>query len=764
MKQTNTLKKGLIKTTSWVLAHASWLTMTFSPVAMGKEAEKKSVEYYKQYVREIGLDKKMTVQQFWNKVKNDLPGYAYYEIEQAVKNNPDALMPEFQVKPSKASDGSTIPVITFNENGKTNTVQIYGEKDKFLKFNNTFVSETEAKQPAVLFQKLIDSDAKLSQKYKTELVKQARLNKTNSYDFSSMDKNLWKKMTMQQRVSYFIQMRLMYIDAKKVIELNEQGNKKTSSFNYLDMIFKSLFTAAEAQKTQLLNGKSVTISDSAKSCIVAGYVGKYVPMVNNVNGQKRPGCSVEVAIASYNEKAGLDYVVSANKTCKQTKGESSISCNPVLYGYPSGNPICIDKSSKEFQIATHFEGPCDMASRLSYGKNVVDTSGKDYSKIAPPEAQLAAIAKDQATQDYELSKQFIAGVLTSKDESLLALFKEGTWSQALEDEIKRMGSQFDTEIELAIKLCEKDFSNKIDKNQKGACDQLHRRKLFYTDVISKLKKAEPVVTCPAGTDPKDLNPKDPCTTTYVNEDKCPAGTTMDPNDPDMCICSDKKGEKQSFKFDDLKSVIKTCVKPVDENSCPAYPPLKSGRELNADCTCKNKEGSDGNIPKEDQPNLWAKIFNNKTNKQFKKPQTEDGTRTSKNKSSNNDQKREYSCKFGPNWWAVGAAGLGVGALVALLLKKPKTNTVTNTVVENTTTNNPICKDPPKTYWTGSTCTCAPCGVYYMADGSSQTITPNPLTCACAAPPTEGGSGSNTSEGGSGGVPVTNPSTDDGTSK
>ena len=90
--------------------------------------------------------------------------------------------------------------------------------------------------------------------------------------------------------------------------------------------------------------------------------------------------------------------------------------------------------------------------------------------------------------------------------------------------------------------------------------------------------------------------------------------------------------------------------------------------------------------------------------------------------------------------------------------------MTNTVVENTTTNNPICKDPPKTYWTGSTCTCAPCGVYYMADGSSQTITPNPLTCACAAPPTEGGSGSNTSEGGSGGVPVTNPSTDDGTSK
>ncbi|MBC7458878.1 MAG: hypothetical protein H7235_11400, partial [Bdellovibrionaceae bacterium] len=517
MKQNNMFKRSLLKIASWTLVHTSWITMTLSPVAMGQQAEKNSVDYYKQQVHEIGLDKKITAKEFWEKVKNDLPGYAYFEIEQAVKQNPNALMPKFEVSSSKTSDGQVIPVITFTDNGKTSTIQMYGEKDKFMKYNNTVVSESDSKQPQTLFQKLIDSDSKLNKQYQDALKKQRPVGTTSAKSnglFSQMNKNMWKKMSMEQRVSYFIQMRMMYLDAKKVIELNGSSGKKTSSFNQLEMIYKAIFQEAEAQKskdsvklgtssnkhvvTSIDGKKKISIPFDAQSCIVAGYVGKYVSMVDNSNGQKRPGCSVDVATATYAHKPGLEYVVEANKQCINDKGASGIACNPVIYGYPNGSPVCISKIAVDFQFATHWEGPCDTASRLTYTKDIVNTQGKDYSKIVPESAQIEAIKADQAKQDFALTKTFIEGMLTKKDANLLALFKDGKWSQVLEDEIKKMGSQFDKEINEAVQICEKDITAKHEKNQKGACDQLHRRRLFVDEVISKLKKDTPVVVtaCP----------------------------------------------------------------------------------------------------------------------------------------------------------------------------------------------------------------------------------------------------------------------------
>ncbi len=778
MKQNSVLKRNLLKVTSWTLAHASWMTMAFSPVALGAQAEKNSAEFYKQQVHSIGLDKGITAQEFWNNIKNDLPGYAYYEIEKAVKQNPNARMPKFEVKTSKGSDGQTIPVITFAENGKTTTIQMYGEKDKFMKYNNTVISESDSQTPSSLFQKLIDSDPKLNQQYQQGLKSEpkatsAKSSSTKSALFSQMNKDMWKKMSMEQRVSYFIQMRMMYMDAKKVIELH--GGKKTASFNQLEMIYKAIFQDAKAGEfddkigsssskntyTSLDGKKKISIPFDAQSCIVAGYVGKYVPMISNANGSKRPGCSVDVAIATYQKKSGLEYVNTANTQCVSSQGSQGVACNPIIYGYPKGNPICVNKNAQDFQIATHWEGPCDVASRLSYSKNVVDTQGKDYSKIAPESAQIEAIKKDQAAQDFALTKAFIEGVLTKKDSSLLSLFKDGKWSQGLEDEIKRMGSQFDTEIKEAIQICEKDITAKHEKNQKGACDQLHRRKLFVEEVLAQLKKDVPVApvvatTCPEGS------------TLVVTEDKAAAP---------MCECKppyDADNKDRTISFEATKPLPAACAKkdepkPEPKVACDQYPPLKVGSELNTDCSCKNKAGEGGNIPKEDQPGLFRKLFNSKANRQFKKPKTEDGTRVS-NKSTNNDQEREYSCKFGPNWWLIGGGALAIGGVVALLLhkKKPKviTNTVTNTVIKTVTVTDTIdntvtCTAPKYPVIVSTTaenkpvyeCVCKPCGKYYLQNGTSVEITPNPLTCACEGPPTEGGGGDNPNDGGgSGGVP------------
>ena len=306
MKQNNMFKRNLLRVASWTLAHTSWITMTLSPVAMGKQAEKNSVEYYKQQVHEIGLDKKITAQQFWDKVKNDLPGYAYFEIEQAVKQNPNALMPKFEVSTSKTSEGQTIPVITFTENGKTSTIQLYGEKEKFMKYNNVVVSENDSKQPSVLFQKLIDSDAKLNQTYKEAIKKQLRKTSSTSVKkgksvskFTEIDKNLWKKMTAEQRVSYIIYMRQLYLDAQNVLS-GQTGKapagKKTSSVNVFELLFNGMVPTAEAQSTEIwamVNGQKVKVATNkdAKSCIVAGYVSQEAKTSDG-----KIVCSVEVAL------------------------------------------------------------------------------------------------------------------------------------------------------------------------------------------------------------------------------------------------------------------------------------------------------------------------------------------------------------------------------------------------------------------------------------------------------------------------------------
>jgi len=237
-------------------------------------------------------------------------------------------------------------------------------------------------------------------------------------------------------------------------------------------------------------GDRVQIPYDAKSCLVAGYLGAYTTAINNIRGDKRPGCSVDVAIATYADSAELKYVKKSNDQCVSSSGTSFVACNPMIYGFPGGNPICIDKKSASFQIATHWDGPCDSQSRLSKNHPLFDLAGKDYSKIQPREKQVDQIKKDQADENFQLTKDFISGVLTSHDPQLLALFKNGEWSPELEKEIHRIGDHFKASIDKALEICEKEITLKHEANQRGACDQLHRRYLFVDEVLAGLKKPQ----------------------------------------------------------------------------------------------------------------------------------------------------------------------------------------------------------------------------------------------------------------------------------
>lgn len=819
---------------SWLAVQVSSLTMVISPLAQGAQAERNATMNYKQLITEVGLNKPITAKEFFEKNKHLFPGYAYYDVEAAVKANPNALMPQFTVKTSKMSDGSEIPVLTFIENGKMHNIQVYGEKDKFLKFDNTVVNEAQAMQPEVLFQKLLDDDKKLATTYSSEIAKVDVIkllggSKTNSSFsqnrrvasnpvsevLSTMNQEKWKALTPEQRAGLLVQLRLMYQEAIKVKFYNtaNSGKKqKTSQFPVLEKLFAQFFKKASADPaaeaviyddkapdSEGLTHFNQSYNANSSQCISFGYVGVYV---KNLNGSGRPGCSAVAGIdKNYKSDVRKKYVLKEINSC----GSQSIACNPIVYGYDrsTAKPICVNIKDSGAQVATHFEGPCDTASRLGT-KSSVDTS--DYSKLPSRDEQKKAVLASQ-TSDFSETKAFLDSVLKHDGNSDLAkLLKDGVWDQKLVDELNRINEIFAEEIDNSVKICEGLFPNEMDmsstlpsrskgikkplqnkknkvhkttalmsvlmneahaqnatgkvvhydKNQRGACDQLHRRWIATQELINSLQ-------CPAGY-------------TAVKNDKqqivrCDKAGGVNTPEGDACkdyamikdqvetvggSCVCKTTQKAPVEKDgNLSCDGEAVVDPVVENQCPEdiskKVTLKNKSTLDADCKCVNKKGEVYGYPTEDQPGLLKKIFNSKANRDYKKQTTIDFVDKQSHENS-----RAYVCKNGPNWWAIAGIGLGVAGLLALVFAKTKTKTVTKTeTVTNTIDNTFTCTAPkypvvisesPKKY----ECICAPCGKYYLANGTAVDIVPNPVTCACNPPPGEGGNGDG--GGDSGGVP------------
>ncbi|MFZ3229267.1 MAG: hypothetical protein WA160_03595 [Pseudobdellovibrio sp.] len=387
------------KLLSWSMTHLAWLTMTFSPMAMGAEAEKISKQKMQQYLQEAGLTKATTVGEFWHKTQAYYPGYLYKEIESFALQNKNVQMPEVTLSSAKATDGSEIPILSYSMGGKSFTLQFFGEKNKWVKFNNVNLSVTDLANPEDIVKRLKANDIHLKNEYhqlskKSDQASLVDIKKIAEYkkDFSRFQgfpritPVLWKSLSAEKRANYIVKMRLMWLSAQRVLEL-KNGNATAFQQTPIEQFYKAIFgnnaQAEEAFEDELApptslpsngtnsvrsemvhssptaipsavvklkdrtvtlkNGKKVIIPFDAKTCIVAGYVGAY-GIVTNSSGKDRPGCSVDVALAAYDTKETdgktvknetLKYVTEANDDCKKDKGQGFRACNPILYSYSS---------------------------------------------------------------------------------------------------------------------------------------------------------------------------------------------------------------------------------------------------------------------------------------------------------------------------------------------------------------------------------------------------------------------------------------------
>ncbi len=487
------------KSLKWCSSFLACFTMVFSPLAMGKEAEALSKSQLQQSLTTLGMDKKTTLGEVWENSKVYVPGHDFKSIEKLVNQNRNAEFPAITVDTSKSTDGTEVPVLNFTHSGKTFSIQIYGEKNKWAKINGVAVPASDFTRIENLFARLEASDAKVSREATVYRDNQEAKDSSAQYknDFSRFNgfpritPQMWKSFTKKQRAGYIVKMRMMWLSARKVLEagsgftdgaaLQVPAHDKQSWLNLILPLAEATPPAAAARQA------------FANSCVVAGYVGSY-EQVKKEDGTMHTICSIDKALSTYGEKPELAFVKKANEECVETRS-TLVACNPIIYGSPGGVTLCVDRTSRSFQQATHFSsklGPtCDSKSPLNGNDNVISFDQKDYSTAPSRAKQLEAIEKDQKEKDFLLTENYIDGIFKKKNDPAFLPMKEllanGKWTPEIDRELVRIQNQFENEINSAIATCEKEITGRHEDNQKLACDQLHRRWIFTEKYIAQFR-------------------------------------------------------------------------------------------------------------------------------------------------------------------------------------------------------------------------------------------------------------------------------------
>lgn len=465
------MKNVILKKINALLVTTSLVTMVFSPVAMGKqaqvEAEKLTKTQIEQFIQETGLNKSMTVGEFYKKNKASFSDRVQKLIEPMMMANANEPMPQFEVTENQNSKGEKIATLRISGKNQLSNIQFLGEEKKFVKFDNTNLTLDDVADFNSMISRLYHEDAS-HRKGMIEaptttrtLKKTSAKNSTTKESFKGLPKitpTLWKKMTPEQRAQFVLNMQYLYASARRVLDASEsatptQKNKKTSSLEKWNNFFAML-------------NKAEAVS-AGTECVVAGYIST--------------------------------YKTSGGKTkCVYPDGMSTSSCknpcNPTVYGYDSsGSRFCIDDS--QLQTATHFKQGCDL--KLPLGDvelapaNKSLFNSKRYEGLAEKNKTLA-LEKNKAAA-VKGTKQFLESIFKNKGTStdpqkkaLAEAYKTGKLTAELLEEFKKIQSEYDAQIAEARSKCAKAADQKqADPQFWGACDQLHARFLFVAEYLKE---------------------------------------------------------------------------------------------------------------------------------------------------------------------------------------------------------------------------------------------------------------------------------------
>lgn len=401
----------------WTAVTMSAATMVFSPVALGKEAETVTRAQVADALRELGMQRQTTVGEFWDKIKSDVPGSVYQGLNGFVEQNRNMVMPEVSLGTLKSSSGEEIPVVRFTQNGRTDTIQFFGQKNKMIKYNGVTLSQNDLIRIRDAEAKIEASDLKLKQEsdqYKQQF-ERARSNAQMARDFARfkgfprLTPQMWKSMTQQQKAQYIVSMRSMWLDAirvnnvyRKPTSVKKPAKKKSAFFEGIDLLLGTpayainqppngtpgarVITSSSIRvppvpppiDDTLPGNPNATTTDTADvgappaapaasaawngqnqtrvyngNCIVAGYVSRYNRGSGETYGTRDTTEGCSYDLVRSNPTYSANTDVTAAISTCQS--QRKVSCNPLVYGYQDdGQPICI--SSQQTEPRAQFQG------------------------------------------------------------------------------------------------------------------------------------------------------------------------------------------------------------------------------------------------------------------------------------------------------------------------------------------------------------------------------------------------------------------------
>lgn len=506
----------------WVLVWTSTWSMLMSPLAMGQQAKKISRQEMQGYINQLGLNKSITAGEFYQKNKHLFPKRIQKDVEAIFMTYKNAPMPSFEVTTSKNTLGEDVPVIRVTSvNGELINMQWLGEKDRLMKFQNTFLSEVDMINFQDAAYRVMHGEEKLRNQVPSSKAAPAvaltNKEKFRHVAYPKVNAASWNKMSAREKANYVVTMRQLWSDAREVLRQKEaidQKKKKRSQFfeqkyqDFFSFLHHVNVGTAFADNIDAARGGTRNY-DPGQSCIIAGYVAERT---------SSGGCNYRTIDAQYSGGNQNSIYSAAKGRC--TGGQ--IACNPYVFGTPGGNPICVTpeaSSSSAFQTATHWDGLCDSGSKLSTTqievvRDSTRTRGRfDADNMSQTEEERTnALRSEQATDNFRLTEEYLAGLLKFRGLNLSEsgrLFQEG---QAVESgmlqQIVLLRDAFDNEIRTARASCQVESDNDFshERNYWQACDNLYRRQLFVNELFTAkctegggtLSQTDLMCTCPSG--------------------------------------------------------------------------------------------------------------------------------------------------------------------------------------------------------------------------------------------------------------------------
>ncbi|MNK08043.1 hypothetical protein D3C87_259670 [compost metagenome] len=370
-----------LKPKAWIKSLAaglSVLSMCITPLAHGAQAVNQK-QLINQYLKNVGLTtKKMTVGEYWAKVRHVYPLEMRGKVDHWVARNRHQAMPKVEASSFKGSDGKEQVRVNLIRDGKVVTLTFIGDDDKFAKFNNVTFSKKELLSGKGLIAKVESQDPAIA-KLKKNASKQPTLGKNVILNLKE-----YAKLTNRQKAEYHMRLRLAMNAAQRVQDAF-YGAKKTSSNDFetkyqwaLELLF-----GAQAHAQSLVGAK----------CVIAGFVSVYGE--NRKCGGNRQG---EADLKRQAETMG------ASCSGKDTP------CNPLVYGFnASGGSYCVPP--KNILYATNY---CNQESKLRSGdpaleaqdkKRIIETflkkkHGKDMKVELNEEGKIEDTKYTQEIKDY----------------------------------------------------------------------------------------------------------------------------------------------------------------------------------------------------------------------------------------------------------------------------------------------------------------------------------------------------------------------------